>query len=390
MKGYVYISNANKPKWGKDIPHEVKLTNMSLPCLKAAIDLDYDVFIGVGEGVKKVISPFSVTFFESYIYRNPFAVKDNYCAFKALNKVIKEKDVKIIHCNTPVGGLIGRLSGKKCKVKKVVYQAHGFHFYKGAPIKNWLLYYPIEKLLARWTDAIITMNGEDYEAAKRFKLRSCGKVYYVHGVGINTKEFNIECDKEAKRRELGLKQTDIILISMGDLIKRKNYNPVIEAVAKLKNPDVHYLICGKGPELDRLKALAKSLGVEEQIHFLGFRTDVKELLQIADIFVFSTLQEGLPRSLMEAMSAGLPCVVSKIRGNVDLVEEEINGFLCGVKDSDAFADAIQKLANDTDLRDRMREANLKKISEFDISVVSDEIKAIYADVLANEILEGKK
>ena len=296
-------------------------------------------------------------------------------------KLLSENDVEVIHCNTPIGGIIGRICGKKYKVKKVIYTAHGFHFYKGAPLFNRTVIKWAEQLMAHWTDAIITMNKEDFEAAKKFKLRNNGKAYFVHGVGVDTEAFRIDCDKEAKRAELGLKDDDIALISMGDLIKRKNYAPVIEAVAKLKNPKVHYLICGRGPELDNLSALAKNLGVESQIHFLGFRTDIKELLQIANIFVFSTLQEGLPRSLMEAMSVGIPCVVSNIRGNVDLVDDGVNGFLCGVTDSDAFADAIQKLACDADLRERMREANFKKISEFDVSVVNDEIKAIYADVL---------
>lgn len=381
MEGYIYISNTNKPESGKGAPNEVKLTSMSLPCLKAATDLGYDVFIGLGEGVEKVISPFPVKLFESYIYRNPFAIKDNYRAFKALNKTIKENNVKVIHCNTPVGGLIGRLSGKKCGVEKIIYQAHGFHFYKGAHLLNWLLYYPVERMLAHWTDDIITMNTEDFEAAKKFRLRKNGKVHFVHGVGVDTKAFNVECDKKAKRQELGLKETDTVLISMGDLIKRKNYSPVIEAVAKLKNPDVHYLICGRGPELDNLTSLAKSLGVESQIHFLGFRKDVKELLQISDVFVFSTLQEGLPRSLMEAMSVGIPCVVSKIRGNVDLVEDGVNGFLCGANDSNAFAEAIKKLSDNESLRISMRKENLKKICDYDVSVVSEEIKKIYLEVL---------
>ncbi len=358
-----------------------KITNFAIPSIKAAQAMNYDVDMAANySNFNDDPEKYGVIINHIDLVRNPLNLK-NIIATKQMLALIKEKGIDAIHCNTPIGGILGRVCGKLCGVKKVIYTAHGFHFYKGAPLFNRTVIKWIERFMAHWTDAIITMNKEDFEEAKKFKLRNNGKAYFVHGVGINTKDFNVECDKEAKRRELGIKETDTVLISMGDLIKRKNYNPVIEAVAKLKNAGVHYLICGKGPELESLTALAKLLGVEEQIHFLGFRTDVKELLQIADIFVFSTLQEGLPRSLMEAMSVGIPCVVSKIRGNVDLVEDGVNGFLCETNDSDCYARAIKTLTEDELLRNRMKEENLKKICDYDVSVVSEEIKKIYEEVL---------
>lgn len=383
MKGYVFIANSTKPSAEKRKNRELyKLSNVVKPCAQAALDMGYDVFVGVNRDNPETLEcDMPVKLFDQNTYRSLTDFKENRKAYKNMCKLLSENDVEVIHCNTPIGGMIGRICGKKYKVKKVIYTAHGFHFYKGAPLFNRTVIKWVERFMARWTDAVITMNKEDFEEAKKFKLRNNGKAYFVHGVGINTKDFNIECDKKAKLQELGLKETDTVLISMGDLIKRKNYTPVIEAVAKLKNPDVHYLICGKGPELDSLTTLAKSLGVENQIHFLGFRTDIKELLQIADIFVFSTLQEGLPRSLMEAMSVGIPCVVSKIRGNVDLVEDGVNGFLCKTNDSDGYARAIKNLTEDETLRERMKEANLKKICDYDISVVSEEIKRIYDEVI---------
>ena len=151
MAGYVYLSNSNKPSnVSQTVPHIATLTNMSIPYLKAAENLGYTLNMGVSSETAGSNTSFDINFFKSYIYRNPLDFKSNLKAYRAVCKAINENNIEVIHCNTPVGGMIGRLAGKKCKVKKVIYQAHGFHFYKGAPKKNWLIYYPIEKLLARF------------------------------------------------------------------------------------------------------------------------------------------------------------------------------------------------------------------------------------------------
>ena len=308
------------------------------------------------------------------LVRSPYSPK-NITAYKQLVKLIKDEGIDYIHCNTPVGGLLGRLAGKKCKVKKVIYQAHGFHFYKGAPLKNWLIYYPIERWLAHYTDALITINKEDYERAQVFRLRNNGKVYYVPGVGIDLSQYELpENTRGVKRNELGLKETDVALISMGDLIDRKNYPVAIEAVAKANNPSLQYFICGKGPEEDKLKKMAEDLGVKEQIHFLGFRTDIKELLKAADIFLFTSKQEGLARSLMEAMASGLPCVASRIRGNTDLIENTKCGYLCSSVED--YVEAIINLTNKKDLN-CMKKACLERIKKFDLDAVINMIEEVY-------------
>ncbi|MBQ1934778.1 MAG: glycosyltransferase family 4 protein [Clostridia bacterium] len=313
--------------------------------------------------------------------RNP-CHPQNLRAYFQLRALIKNENYDAIHCNTPIGGMLGRIVGRQRKIEKIIYQAHGFHFYEGAPRKNRLIYYNAEALLARFTDALITINREDYEAAKRFKLKNGGKVFFVHGVGVALSEYDgLGTLRAEKRAELGLADTDIALISMGDLVARKNYGTAIRAVAKANNKNLHYLICGKGPEFDALNALAIELGVEGQIHFLGFRTDIKELLSVADVFLFTTLQEGLPRSMMEAMASGLPCVASKIRGNVDLIEDGVGGYLRAPNDVDGFAEAILKIVSDDVLRAKMRECNLETIKRYDVSVVEQELREIYSEVL---------
>lgn len=308
--------------------------------------------------------------------RSPYSTK-NIRAYKQLVDLINKEKIDYIHCNTPVGGVLGRLAGEKCRVKKIVYEAHGFHFYEGAPKKNWMIYYPVEKWLAKKTDAIITINNEDFERAKTFKLKNNGQVYYVPGVGMDLSQYNVpDTVREIKRNELNLKDTDFALISMGDLIDRKNYKVAIEVVAKLNNPHVHYFICGKGPEEVNLKKLAENLGVDKQVHFLGFRNDIKELLKASDTFLFTSKQEGLARSLMEAMASKIPCVVSRIRGNTELILNNENGFLCSSLDD--YVNAINKIMQSPDLADEFKDKSFKHLNNFSIEKVIDSLFTVYS------------
>lgn len=320
---------------------------------------------------------FGIVMHHADITRFPIT-KSNIVALKQIIKIIKSNNIQYLHCNTPSGGLLGRIAGKKCGVKKVIYQAHGFHFYKGAPLVNWLLYYPAERLLAHYTDALITINQEDYERAQQFHLRNHGNVYYVPGVGINLEQFKSDgVNREQKRLDLGLKETDIMVISAGDLIRRKNYETSIKAIARANDKRIHYFICGQGPLLEELKRLAVEQNVEKQVHFLGYRTDIKELLASSDIFLFSTLQEGLPRSLSEAMACGLPCVVSEIRGNIELVHDGENGYTCDTIDCEAFANKIKILADNDSLRMTMSKNSREIIKNFDTDTVQGELLKIY-------------
>ena len=331
--------------------------------------------------IKSDEKEYNVKIHNIHLDRLPYSFK-NFKAYKQLVEIIKNEGIDYIHCNTPVGGILGRLAGKKCKVKKVIYQAHGFHFYKGASLKNWLLYYPVERWLAHYTDVIITINNEDYERAKKFKLRNNGKVYYVPGVGIDTSQYHTDrkCRIE-KRKELGLGADDVALISMGDLIERKNYPVAIEAIAKAKNPKLQYFICGTGPEKEKLMTLAKNQGVERQVHFLGYREDIKELLQAADIFLFTTLQEGMSRSMMEAMASGLPCIASQTRENTELLNSSNGGLLC--KSINDYIMALDKLTTDAVLRKQMSINNLETILHYCEDEISRDTIQIYNNDVGN-------
>lgn len=371
MSKILYISNIAK-----------RIGSFSVASIEAAHKNGHDFYFAANwtdatqEQIREDEQKYNIKIFNIDLARSPYSFK-NITAFKQLVDFIEKEKIDYIHCNTPVGGLLGRLVGKKCKVKRVIYQVHGFHFYKGAPLRNWIIYYLMERWLAHYTDAIITINKEDYERAQVFRLRNNGKVYYVPGVGIDLSQYELpENTRGIKRNELGLKETDVALISMGDLIDRKNYPVAIEAVAKANNPSLQYFICGKGPEEDKLKKMAEDLGVKEQIHFLGFRTDIKELLKAADIFLFSSKQEGLARSLMEAMASGLPCVASRIRGNTDLIEGTRCGFLCS--NVDEYTVAINKVTDSLTVREEMGKSSLQRIKQFEMQVVIDNLVDLYS------------
>lgn len=381
-KGYLWIGNSRKPTQEAYTSRDtVRLGNVTAPCIEAATSLGYTAFMAINRKyAEELKSDHDVRFVNLGIY-GIFDFTANYKAYNKLKDFLKKEKIDVIHCNTPAGGVLGRLCGKKMNVPKVLYTAHGFYFYKGAPL-TYKIFKWAEMWMARYTDAIITINKEDYQAAQKFRLRNNGKVYYIPGVGVHTKDYMLQgLDKSALRKSLGLSEDDIVLIAMGDLIKRKNYAASIKAVAKACNSRLHLLICGRGPKLDDLKELAGRLNVENQIHFLGFRQDIKELLNIADIFLFTSYLEGLPRSMMEAMSAGLPCIASNIRGNTDLLEDGAGGLLCDPDDVEDIARAINTLAGDTGLRDAMRRANLKTISSFDIENIRKIMREIYSEQL---------
>lgn len=335
------------------------------------------------------VIPYCDTYYNIPFERNPLK-PSNLRAYKELKHVIDEGEYDIIHCHTPVGAMLTRLAAKQARKQgtKVFYTAHGFHFYKGAPAINWLLYYPAEKWLSRYTDVLITINKEDYERAKTFKA---AKVCYVPGVGIDLKKFNVGyVNKEQKRKEIGVSADDFVLLSVGELIPRKNHEVVIRALSVLKQLDklnhIEYVICGRGAYEADLRKLAEGLDVADHVHFLGYRNDISEICNCADLFVFMSHQEGLPVALMEAMACGLPAVCSNIRGNTDLIEDGVTGLLAN-NTPEEVAQSISKMKNDTALRNRVASAALQKIKQFDLSSVEDEMSKIYGGV-RNLVLQG--
>ena len=325
------------------------------------------------------------------IARSPLSY-DNLHAYRQLASIMKKYDYQAVHCHTPMGAVLARIAARRFGVAPVIYTVHGLHFYKGAPLKNWLIYYPIESFLSGWTDLIITINREDYGRAKRLHAKH---VAYIPGVGIDTARYGQfrapdEVDEGRKRagkirKELQIPEDALVLLTVGDLIVRKNQKTVIEALSKTGRNDLYYVLCGQGPLKEEYEKMAERLGVGGQIRFAGYRKDVGDFYTMADVFVFPSYQEGLSVAVMEAMANGLPMVLSGIRGNVDLVRDGEGGFLCGPDDAEAFAGRIELLAEQPELRRKMGEKNLREIKKYDLSEADRRMRRIYRKMLGGAV-----
>lgn len=331
----------------------------------------------------------------------PFARKllcrTNITAYHMLVELMKREKYDLVHCHMPLTGVLARMAAKKTKTGPVLYTGHGFHFFTGAPLKNWV-FYPIERWMARYTDGLVTINEEDYQRALHFPVRK--KVYRIHGVGMDCAKFadkksetvdgesqnSTDCGWRGSEQKINhstpIEQKDILsLITVGELAPGKNHKLVLEAIAKLSDIPIEYKICGEGACMEALKAQAKELGVEEKVKFLGYRSDVIELLHQSDIFVFPSVREGLPVAMMEAMAAGLPVIALDIRGCRELVIDQKGGRLLAKSDSDQLAKAIRKMWKRKETFTAMGEYNRKKVEEYSRDVVVEERRRIYGELL---------
>lgn len=369
------------------------MNNFALSAILAAKELGIDFTIANNmsladrEHFKQVCDHYGIRMVHVGFDRNPLSPK-NLQAGRELLALMKEEKYDILHCNTPSGGMVGRLCAARMRIPKVIYMAHGFHFWKGAPLKNWLFYYPVERFLAHYTDRLITINREDYERAGRFHFRKGGKAVIVPGVGIDISKFQPDENVRAgKRKELGIPEDGIMFLSVGEINANKNHKTVIEALARLQCPRARYVICGVGPLRDELEKLADNLGVRDQVEFAGFRTDVKDYYQAADVFIISSFREGLSVSLMEAMSAGIPCVASRIRGNVDLLPA--SRLLFNPKDPGELCEAM-KHAMDPEIAGKEAGQNSVNVRNYSTEPAKEAMKQIYLDVISEMEKESSK
>lgn len=353
-----------------------------VPYLKMFKEMGWETAVAARndyENPADCVIPYCDTYYNIPFERNPLKI-GNLKAYKNLKKVIDNGGYDIIHCHTPVGAMLTRLAAKRARKNgtKVFYTAHGFHFYTGAPIINWILYYPVERWLAHYTDVLITINQEDYKRAQKFQ---CRKVIYIPGVGIDLSKFNtMEFNRDRKREELGISHNSFVILSVGELIPRKNHKIVLEALSILKNidkiSDIQYLICGNGRLKKDLKQLTLEYGISEHVHFLGYRNDVSEMYKCSDLFVFMSKQEGLPVALMEAMACGVPIICSNVRGNRDLVENKYNGIIIKL-DPQLLSEKILELKSNEKDKKIYLNHSLEKIKHFELSHVLKEMKDIY-------------
>lgn len=361
------------------------INSFLVPHIEMLLDSGHQVDMACN--ISKPISPILLErgcrVFPMGFQRSPLK-KNNFVAYRNLKKLIEGGEYDLVHTHTPIASTLARLAcSRGRKGVKVIYTAHGFHFFEGAPLKNWLTYYPIENWLGRYTDVLVTMNKEDYERAKK-KFRS-KKIRLVNGVGVNLNKFAVqtEVEKNRVRQEYGIDPETFILVYAAELTNRKHQDLLISVMDKLVRdiPNSKLLLIGKGPNQEQYQSLINKLQLNDHIELMGFRGDVDKLMMIADVAVSSSRQEGLPVNVMEAMATGLPLVVSGCRGNSDLVKDGKNGFVIYDGLPEHYAEKILRIYSDRELRSEMKNANLADIQKYSTENVLKEMDEIYKELL---------
>ena len=354
-----------------------------VPHIKYLIDEGYEVDVATNidveineELIKKGVRIFNIPF-----QRNPLSLK-NKEAYREIQKLYQKEKYDIVHVHTPVASFVTRLALKNEKNLKIVYTCHGFHFYKGGSPINWLLFYPLEKIAAKWTDTLVTINSEDYEIAKGFTLRNNGQVFKMHGVGIEKEKYVIEnFDKSEYRKKLGLNDDDFVILVLAELNKNKNHIQLIKAMNLLKDkyPNIKAIFAGTGPLEDDIKKQIKENELEDKISLLGWRNDVKELINSSDLVGLFSKREGLGKCLLEAMICGKCVIATNTRGPRELIQQDINGFMFEIDDIKTTSTSIENIYSNLDIRNKFERNVIDIANRYLLDNVLDELNCIYKD-----------
>ena len=306
--------------------------------------------------------------------------KDNYFAYKKLIKLLDKERFDLVHCHTPVGGILTRIAANKYRKAglKIIYTAHGFHFFKGAPLMNWIIYFPMEWFFSWFTDCLITINKNDYQNA--IKCLHAKRVVYIPGVGIDVNKFSkTSVDRKKNRDTLGIPMDAFVLLSVGELSDTKNHQIVINALSKINNSDIYYLIAGSGSKEDDYKELIDKYSLNNRVKLLGQRDDIVQLCKIADCFVHPSIREGLGLAPLEAMAAGLPLISAYIGGIRDYTQNEVSGYCVNPRDVNEIIIAIERMYYDFEFRKMCAENNKIIVKDFDIQNTRKIMTKIYKE-----------
>lgn len=337
------------------------------------------------EAFKKELKQLGVIFYDVPISRRTYSYA-NLKAYQIVKNILDKQSYDIIHCQSPIGGVIARLAARNSRRNgtKIIYTAHGFHFYRGAPLLNWLIYYPLEKHLAKHTDCLITINEEDFNLAREKNMKA-KDIQLVNGVGVDLDKFfqQSNVSKQAFRDQFKLNKKEFLLINVAELNKNKNQSFLIKSMKKLTkiNPNVRLLIIGKGDLEEEYIDLINELKLNDNIKLLGYREDIPKLMGLSDVCVSSSLREGLPVNIIESMATGIPVVAIKNRGSRELIEHNVNGYLCSAHDHKEFEKYIENLWSIKGLKEKMGNINRKKSEKYSQDNIRHQLKIIYSSYL---------
>ena len=319
-------------------------------------------------------------FFETPFARSPKS-PDNLRAYRQLKKLLAEERYDVILCNTPMGGVVARLAAKKARRQgtRVIYMAHGFHFYQGASKAAWLIYYPIERHLAKHCDLLITINQADYALAQeKFSRRT--KIAHIHGIGVDEARYHPATAEEqlALRQAERLAPEDFVILCTGELNENKNQKTLISAAALLKDkiPSLRVLLAGNGPKEQELRAQIRAEGLEGIVRLLGYRTDLERVVPAVDLVVSCSKREGMPLNIIEAMLCAKPVVASHNRGHDELICDGQTGYLLTATDAVAFANRIRTLCQSRELREQLGKEGRRRIQPYSVGSVRNELNRL--------------
>lgn len=366
MRKILYITTVSRTVNAFLVPHIHMLLDkgVQVDCA-CCIDKEIDSSL-IERGVKVFDIPFS---------RNPLS-SNNFNAYKMLKEIQRKNQYDWIHVHTPIAGLYGRLLKVSFPHLKAVYTAHGFHFHQGGSKVGWLVYYPIERLMASFTDILITINEEDFKRASNFKAK---KIFKINGVGINPQEYNISnFNRDEVKKQYGLDKDDFVIAMIAEVNVNKNHKQMLEAVKILNEQGIHVkvLCAGEGTLLNEIKDEIKVQGLNQQVKMLGFSQNIKEIIVASDIGLLLSYREGLPRSVMELMCFKKPVIGTNIRGNRDLISHGENGYLVEIGDYQQTADYIKQLFLKKELVKNLGEKAAKSMDSFSIDKVLNQLDEI--------------
>lgn len=318
--------------------------------------------------------------------RNVFDPRNLLAGVSRVKQVVGQEDYDLVHVHTPIAAFVTRYALKNNQKIKVIYTAHGFHFYRGGNAVKNAIFLSLEKLAGGWTDYLITINREDEAAAKKYNFLPANRIYYTPGIGVDIDYYaagKVEPVNLAQvRQQLNLTDSDTLLLCIAEFSPRKRHQDLLNAFAKVANPQIHLALAGEGRIKPKMEELAKHLGIANQVHFLGYRDDIPTLIQVANAVLLVSQQEGLPRSIMEAMCLNTPVIGSNIRGTQDLLENGC-GLLVDLGDTDALAQAMSKVSEDPDSLAVMAEKAQTKIANYDLSRIIQQYADIYQLALSD-------
>ena len=318
--------------------------------------------------------------------RNVFDPINLLAGISRVQEVVAQDNYDLVHVHTPIAAFVTRYALRNNYQTRVIYTAHGFHFYQGGNAVKNAIFFNLEKLAGKWTDYLVTINKEDEAAAKKHNFLPANKIYYTRGIGVDTDYYAsgkvTPEDIRKVKQELQLSNSDTLLLSIAEFTPRKRHQDLLYALAKTANLNIHLALAGDGKIKAAMEELAKQLGINQQVHFLGYRTDIPTLIQAADAVLLVSQQEGLPRSIMEAMCLNTPVIGTNIRGTRDLLEEGC-GLLIELGDTDALAKAMTQVAENSNSLAAMAEKAKIRIKNYDITQIIQQYEDIYSSALRN-------